>query len=256
MTLLLWIAAGAAVVIAAGIIIVIFLSQTKLPTLRNLFRSIMRILPVWLRKVVWVMLGKMKDWNTVPMRPSGPQLDGLIDLAHYIQQALPQPIRMVEIGCYQGESTQIFLDTIPDIQITGIDPFINGYDDNDGTSYLVSMSRVEARFDAVVQKANAKAGGQRVTKIKDFSTACVDRFADHSLDFLYIDGEHTYEGVKTDIKNWKSKVRPGGIIAGHDYGTWQGVTNAVREAFGKEPVAFRDSSWLFVLPDASSERKP
>lgn len=36
------------------------------------------------------------------------------------------------------------------------------------------------------------------------------------LDFLFIDGDHSYEGVKTDFLNYSPLVRPGGIVAFHD----------------------------------------
>ena len=40
---------------------------------------------------------------------------------------------------------------------------------------------------------------------------------DHSFDFLYLDGDHTYETVKYELLHFYSKVRPGGVMAGHDY---------------------------------------
>ena len=41
-------------------------------------------------------------------------------------------------------------------------------------------------------------------------------FADQPVDFLFIDGDHTYEGVKTDFEMYGPLVRPGGLIAFHD----------------------------------------
>lgn len=38
------------------------------------------------------------------------------------------------------------------------------------------------------------------------------------VDFLFIDGDHSYEGVKADFDNFSPLVRPGGIIAFHDIG--------------------------------------
>lgn len=52
------------------------------------------------------------------------------------------------------------------------------------------------------------------------------------LDFCFIDAAHDYENVKADILAWRMKVKPGGVIAGHDYcSAWPGVMDAVDEIF-------------------------
>jgi hypothetical protein len=60
---------------------------------------------------------------------------------------------------------------------------------------------------------------------------CVE---DDSLSFVYLDGNHTYEAVRQDIHCWYRKVKPGGIIGGHDYSDvrWshRGAWNRVKEA--------------------------
>ena len=40
---------------------------------------------------------------------------------------------------------------------------------------------------------------------------------DKTLDFVFIDGDHTFNNVMLDILLWTPKVRKGGIISGHDY---------------------------------------
>lgn len=40
---------------------------------------------------------------------------------------------------------------------------------------------------------------------------------DESLDFVYIDANHTYEAVQEDLDLWYRKVKPGGLVMGHDY---------------------------------------
>lgn len=55
---------------------------------------------------------------------------------------------------------------------------------------------------------------------------------DKSLDLVYIDADHGYESVMEDIRLWMPKVRPGGIISGHDYdGHHSDVQRAVKESF-------------------------
>ena len=42
-------------------------------------------------------------------------------------------------------------------------------------------------------------------------------FDDNVFDLIYIDADHTYESVKNDLNSWYSKLKNGGIFAGHDY---------------------------------------
>ena len=66
------------------------------------------------------------------------------------------------------------------------------------------------------------APGQRLDLIRGDSHSSgtfVDvqrRLGDRPLDFLFIDGDHTYEGVQRDFRLYNSLVRPGGLIAFHD----------------------------------------
>ena len=59
-------------------------------------------------------------------------------------------------------------------------------------------------------------------------------FEDGELDFVFIDGEHSYEAAKADIEAWWHKVRSGGLLMGHDYDRqrFPGVCRAVDE-FGE-----------------------
>jgi len=76
---------------------------------------------------------------------------------------------------------------------------------------------------------------------------------DQTLDFCFIDADHNYESVRSDIAAWLPKVRPGGIICGHDYsgdlyGSFPGVDRAVHEAFAKDRVQKPSGSvWLVQL---------
>lgn len=77
--------------------------------------------------------------------------------------------------------------------------------------------------------------GERIEMIKEYSPKAADFIEDNSLDFIYIDGMHTYNEVKADINAWWPKLKFGGIFAGHDYHLedWPGVYNSVNE-FVKE----------------------
>jgi len=71
------------------------------------------------------------------------------------------------------------------------------------------------------------------------------------FDIVYIDGDHMYNSVMSDIHNCLSVIKPGGIISGHDYYTTtnSGVPQAVSDKLGDfgDPEVFSDSSWLIKL---------
>lgn len=145
---------------------------------------------------------------------------------------------MAEIGSYVGDSTEIFSECA--LKVHCIDPWQNGYDENDPSSYKFDMAVIEAQFDELVSRKT------NIIKHKMTSVDGADLFEDGSLDFVYIDGLHTYKGVIDDITAWKQKVKPGRWIGGHDYGhkLTPGVQEAVDELLGRPDARFRDTSWV------------
>ena len=93
--------------------------------------------------------------------------------------------------------------------------------------------------------------------IKKSSMGAIKEFAPESLDFVYIDANHTYKYVLEDIEKWSKIVKTGGIVSGHDY-IWRShrkrtrddVKNAV-DLYVKEnnKILFllSPSSWFFII---------
>lgn len=52
---------------------------------------------------------------------------------------------------------------------------------------------------------------------REYSEIAVEHFPDEFFDFIYIDGDHTYEGCLSDIENWYPKVKKGKFLTGDDY---------------------------------------
>jgi len=78
----------------------------------------------------------------------------------------------------------------------------------------------------------------RYNIIKKFSVEAAKEFEDLFLDFVYIDADHSYKGTMDDLEAWYSKVKVGGVFAGHDFldgenicGSNFGVKRAVTEFF-------------------------
>lgn len=49
------------------------------------------------------------------------------------------------------------------------------------------------------------------------------------LDLLFIDGDHSYEGVKADWEGYKAFLQPGSVVIFHDFGWAKGVQRVVHE---------------------------
>jgi len=181
---------------------------------------------------------KEREMTDYTMRPVGTsQAKGLVDMIVACYDILKKPLRVLEIGSYRGESTQILLQTGFIESITCIDAWENGYDDDDAASYTAPMSRVEKQFDEHV------APYKNVTKIKGKSGDVVGQFEDGTFDLIYIDGDHRYEGCKSDIINFLPKIKNGGVIAGHD-GHHPPIRKAIADTIGKVDQEFVDTSWL------------
>ena len=142
-------------------------------------------------------------------------------LIPYIKRLGPDSIGL-EIGVARAESSYAILEACPNVcSLIGIDPYLayqdwNGPVDqehNDKTKEIAikNMSEFGNRF-ALIQ-----------TTSEDFRNTAPPIF-----DFIFIDGDHSYEGAKKDMQNYCKLVRPGGIFAGHDYNL-QTVRKALEE---------------------------
>lgn len=65
--------------------------------------------------------------------------------------------------------------------------------------------------------------------LKGFSNEMAAEITNNSLGLVYIDCDHSYEGVKADIENYYPKLVSGGIMAFHDYLTYKDVFLAVNQ---------------------------
>jgi Methyltransferase domain len=65
----------------------------------------------------------------------------------------------------------------------------------------------------------------KTTFLRMLTSEAVKYIDNYSLDFLYIDARHDYCGTKTDLELYWPKLRPGGILAGHDFKYAEEVVN-------------------------------
>lgn len=71
-----------------------------------------------------------------------------------------------------------------------------------------------------------------ITPLRMSSLEASMKFQNGSVDFVCLDGGHSYEDVRQDIDAWLPKIKPDGVIAGDDW-NWAGVHKAAIETFGE-----------------------
>lgn len=136
-------------------------------------------------------------------------MDEITDEAAGILAMVPNYSRIngVEVGTLRGKTASILLLRRPGLFLSMVDPF--------WTDGIVKDSREAVREAAYY---NTRFARHRRMIIEKSSLEAVAGFEDDSVDFAYLDGDHRYDGVLADCRAWWQKVRPGGILCGHDYG--------------------------------------
>ena len=99
----------------------------------------------------------------------------------------------VEVGTDEGENANTILNEYPNVN----------------KLYLVDI------VDNIHDRFNSE--GDRVKFILKPSVESSKDFEDNSLDFVYIDANHSYQSVKDDLNAWYPKLKVGGVICGHDF---------------------------------------
>lgn len=115
-----------------------------------------------------------------------------------------------EIGVEQGVYSEVLCKANLQATVYGVDPWqsYKGYRDH------ISQSKLDGFYETT-RKQLVPYDNYRL--IRKFSLDAVRDFKDGSLDFVYIDGNHTLPFVIRDIIEWSKKVKKGGIVSGHDY---------------------------------------
>ena len=155
----------------------------------------------------------------------------------YLISQMPEGGTFVELGAWLGKSSAYLCDKATDKQITIIDTWKGSPNELTTTHKLATEVDI---YDLFLENM----GERKYNVIKATSKAASKKFANESLDVVFIDLTHTYEAVKEDIKLWLPKVKKGGFIAGDDYHQhWQGVIQAVDELLPR--ATFIDDCWIY-----------
>lgn len=147
---------------------------------------------------------------------------------------------IVEIGSFRGRSTTVLaLSSIPSVTVYAIDPFAGG----DRGPQEIEEDAARGEADRVMFEAQLTGAGigNRVVHVRNYS-GDPEAFekVPSSIDVLYVDGAHRYSPARDDIRDWGSRVRPGGVMLIHDSFSANGVTAAAVR------LLFFSSRWRYV----------
>ena len=167
------------------------------------------------------------------------------------------PCRVAEVGVFRGLNARQLLQQRRDLTLILCDPWDDLADPNykatgdfhakKGCGWWKGVER-EAR------RATAFAG-RRSDCRKGTSSKVANQVDDGSLDGVFLDGNHSFEAVESNIREWLPKIKVGGWIGGHDYGhpregRGYGVKRAVDKFAAEKSLAVetgRDYTWFVRL---------
>lgn len=135
---------------------------------------------------------------------------------------LYQPRTVVEVGTFDGETTVALAQALPSAVVYGLDLY------TEWAEPLIKTWGVQ----------------DRVRLIRGPSQDTIAQLPD-GIDFAYIDGDHTFEGVKADTEKLEPKLINGAIIAFHDT-NGPGVREYVLGRFRQTGVEFRLFNGLLI----------
>lgn len=144
-----------------------------------------------------------------------------------------------ELGVKEGRTLETILEQTPCFMYA-VDLWkplkndLESYDGWDFEAFEQSVKKIATRY------------SNRVAMMKKSTHEASLHIQDGALDFVFIDADHTYEGVSRDILDWTPKVRAGGYIIGHDW-DWPSVRQAAEEAF-KYIETGPDNLWISRSP--------
>jgi predicted O-methyltransferase YrrM len=119
--------------------------------------------------------------------------------------------RVVEIGVYEGSSAVVLCEVLEaGAELHLIDPF-----GHHGWALPAGWGATEGASKRVVERARRRHDGPRVVWHVDYSAA-VAACWDGAADLVFIDGDHSEEGVRADWDGWHGFVEPGGAVVFHD----------------------------------------
>ncbi len=160
------------------------------------------------------------ELKSVPLKITVPKAQHLLSFPKLLESLGKKDLTGVEVGVDRGDLSQSLLDAYPQMILHLVDVWdFQGKD----TAYFKSGDR-KSQFNAQRYRQNmiqtirhTAHAWPRVRMWKMPSVEAAKQFPDGSMDFVFIDADHTYDAVMADLNAWWPKVAKGGMLTGHDF---------------------------------------
>jgi hypothetical protein len=120
-------------------------------------------------------------------------------------------LNIAEIGVFCGDYSLDIRETYKNSNL-----FLIDFWQTEGNDFFYSEEHGVTENAYLIAKSRFENDKQSFL-LKGRSEDMAKKFEDNFFDFVYIDADHSYEGVKNDINIWIKKIKKGGILAGHDW---------------------------------------
>lgn len=177
--------------------------------------------------------------------------DGAVQSVPNGQQAV-----FVEVGCWMGDSSSYMARRIKESGKAIKFYCVDTWKGSAGVEWMKPQIAAVGGDMLPAWKARMERDGVApyATPIQLPSVEAAQRFADRSIDFLMLDGDHAYEAAKADIRAWLPKLKPMSILCGDDYDDQHpGVPQAVNEVLGKGNIELCGRTWMYRVPMPEQE---
>ena len=147
---------------------------------------------------------------------------------------------IVELGVWKAGTAEFLLTNCPRLHWYGVD----SYDYQTGEPTEIGFNHYygsqQERYEEAFVRLRPFSARSRLFKERTVEAA--QRFADESVDAVFVDADHRYAAVVADIGAWWPKIREGGWMLGHDY-ELPSVRRAVADSFPEPPLELPDRVW-------------
>lgn len=155
----------------------------------------------------------------------------ILNYQHLVNSYVNKNTNFAELGVWKGRSLSTVMEILmrKNANIYAIDNF-----DPPHETKIAAEARKKDIEELFHKNMNILGYDNKITTLK-MNTLVAPKLVDNnSFSFIFIDSYHNYEHCKKEIKLWLPKLMFGGIIAGHDYNTFDDINRAVKDSFNGE----------------------